>query len=132
MTTQISEIASFGKLTGHGVTLVGTDLVRILEESLPARFGGAPGDYQLVEREAGSQTQILLRVSPRVGVSAETEVKEYFLKQVCSHFGGAMASRLWRHAEALDVIVEEPTATSSGKIWPLRLLGEGGQRSNAS
>ena len=36
---------------------------------MPARLGGGPGDYQLVEREGAAQTQLTLRVSPRVGVS---------------------------------------------------------------
>jgi len=49
----IREVASFGKMTGHGVTILGTDLVRLLEQILPARLGGHPGDYQLVEREGG-------------------------------------------------------------------------------
>ena len=34
-TQQISDIYSFGKLTGHGITLLGGDLLKILEVSLP-------------------------------------------------------------------------------------------------
>ena len=68
-TEQICDIGSFGKLTGQGMTLVGTDVVRILEERMPASLGGLPGDYQLVEHEGTAQTQLTLRVSPRAGVS---------------------------------------------------------------
>jgi hypothetical protein len=34
-----------------GVTLIGNELLRILEEVLPARFGGTPLDYQMMEQE---------------------------------------------------------------------------------
>jgi hypothetical protein len=64
LTTVLHEVASFGKLTGHGVTLIGTDVLSILEDRLPAKLGGRVGDFQLVEREAGAQTEIELRVSP--------------------------------------------------------------------
>src|SRR5581483_11919655 len=64
----LREIRSVSKLTGEGVTLVGSDLETVLEEELPRRFGGSPLDYQLVEEEsARGFTRVVLRVSPRVG-----------------------------------------------------------------
>ena len=44
-------IRSFEKLTAGGMTFVDTDVVRVLEEVLPRRFGGGPIDYQLIEDE---------------------------------------------------------------------------------
>ena len=44
-------IRSFRKLTGEGMTLVGSEILRLLEEVLPARFGGSSTDYQLHEVE---------------------------------------------------------------------------------
>ena len=44
-------IRSWEKLTSEGMTLGGADLIRLVEEILPARFGGAPTDWQLVEEE---------------------------------------------------------------------------------
>jgi len=61
----IHGIHSYGKLTGQGMTLTGTDVVRLLEEKMPALFGGSPGDYQPVEYEGAGQTQLMLRVSAR-------------------------------------------------------------------
>ena len=63
---RIRDIFSFGKMTGHGMTLMGTDLLRLLEHVLPARLGGRPGDFQLLEHDGASQTTLELRVSPRV------------------------------------------------------------------
>ena len=130
-TRQVCDIFGFGKLAGHGMTLMGTDLLRILEEALPARIGGAPGDYQLVEGEGAAQTQVTLRVSPRVRFSSADKVKECFLKELRNFYGGALAARMWSHAEGVDVVIAEPLSTVSGKVLPLHLLGTGVERTYA-
>jgi hypothetical protein len=124
-TTRLRDIWSYAKLTGHGMTLVGTDLVQILEHDLPARFGGGPGDWQLVEREGLGQTEILLRVSPRAGVRSATEVREYMLKRMRKFYGGALASRDWRHTQAMRVEIAEPLVGATGKVLPLHVMGGG-------
>lgn len=131
-TTQVRDIASFGKLTGQGMTLVGTDMVRILEEVLPARLGGAPGDYQLVEHEGAAQTQITLRVSPRTGVVSSEKVKECFLSELRRFYGGSLAARMWSHAEGVDVVLAEPLAGRTGKVLSLYLLGSGMEKRHAT
>ena len=131
-TEQVRDISSFGKLTGQGMTLVGTDVVRILEEVLPIRMGGSPGDYQLVEHEASGQTQLTLRVSPRVGVSSPDKLKECFLREIRSFYGGSLAARTWRHAEGVDVVIGEPFATRTGKVLSLHLLGSPAEKMHAS
>lgn len=124
-TTQICDISSYSKLTGYGMSLVGTDVVRILERTLPERFGGSPGDYQLVEREAETDTRIMLRVNPRIGKVPEREIREYFLNEVRKLYGGSLSSRIWRHAESIEVLAAPPIAGTTGKILPLHLLGRG-------
>ncbi len=131
-TTQVRDIASFGKLTGLGMTLVGTDVVRILEEALPARLGGAPGDYQLVEHEGAAQTQTTLRVSRRTGVTSPEKVKECFLRELRRFYGGAQAARVWSHAEGVDVVLAEPLSLRTGKVLSLYLLGTGVERRHAT
>jgi len=123
-THALFDIFSFGKLTGSGMTLAGTDMVRLLERELPARFGGGPGDYQLVQRQGGPQTEMVLRVSPRVEGTEPDEVKTFVLQQVRGLFGGAEASRVWRHSEALRVERREPAMTGRGKILALHLEAE--------
>jgi hypothetical protein len=132
MAIRISNVASFGKLTGQGMTLVGTDILRILEEALPTRFGGAPGDYQLLEVEGNGQTQLLLRASPRLGLKDHDRVKEYFLDKVRGEYGGTLAARVWRHASAVQVEIAEPIRSPGGKVLPLRLLRTEGDQSHAS
>lgn len=120
---QIRNISSFSKLTGQGVTLVGTDIMRLLEEVLPSRFGGRPGDFQLVEDEARAQTRITLRVSPRVKVSSPEEIRSCFLEELRGFYGGSLAVRIWSHSEGVKVVVAEPIATSTGKVNLLHLMG---------
>ncbi len=120
---QIRDIASYGKLTGQGMTLAGTDVVSVLEEALPRRLGGSPGDYQLVEEEGEAQTVMTLRVSPRAGSFSPERVRECFLKELKQHYGGTLTARTWQHAEGVRVVIGEPLATPAGKVLPLHLLG---------
>ncbi len=120
---RIREIASYGKLTGMGMTLVGSDVVRILEERLPARLGGRPGDYQLVEQECGNQTRLTLRVSPRVGMNTPAAARDCFLEEMRRYEGGAPAVRNLRHARGMEAVIAEPYATRAGKVLPLHLIG---------
>ena len=121
-TQRIRDIVSFGKLTGNGMTLVGTDIVRIIEQSLPTRFGGSPADYQLVEREGQTQTELVLRVSPRVGQPVTQNIRKHFLRELRKYHGGALASRVWEHTDTLQVVIAEPLMTKAGKVLPLHLL----------
>lgn len=129
---QISDIGSYGKLTGQGMTLIGTQVVQVLEEVLPARFGGGPTDFQLVEREGERQTQLVLRVSPRVPVKSTDEVKDVFLREIRRFQGGASASRMWWHSDGFEVVRAEPLATMRGKVLSLHLLRGSEAKVNAS
>jgi hypothetical protein len=120
---QIDQIWSFSKLTGYGTTLVGSDIVRVLEEVLPKQFGGSPIDFQLVETEAGRQTRMILRVHPRLANVKIGEVRAVFLEEIRKMYGGALTVRDWSHGDAFEVIRKEPATTSTGKVLPLHLLG---------
>ena len=132
LTRQIRDIASFGKVTGQGITLAGTDVVRILEEALPRRLGGGPGDYQIVEREDTNQTVLMLRVSPRTGISDIGSVRDCFLDELTRNEGGSLAARIFRHAQAVQVVIAEPLTTQTGKVLPLHLLGSEESRERAT
>jgi len=136
MSLQVRDIFSYGKLTGQGVTLYGTDVVHILEQALPRRFGGAAGDYQLVESEGTRQTQLVLRVSPRIvsgaGNAATAEVRDFFLAEIRRCYGGSLAARLWQHSAGVEVVFEEPLTTPSGKVLPLHVLGSEASRAHVA
>ncbi len=65
------------------MTFVGTDLVPVIEQVLPARFGGAPTDYQMQETEdAAAHTCLDLLVSLDVGSVDETELVSVVLLEL--------------------------------------------------
>ena len=89
--THLHTIRSFEKLTAGGISLLAADVVRILEEVLPERFGGGPASYQVVE--------------------------EAFLDALGTRSGGERVAQLvWRESGFLGVERREPARTPSGKV----------------
>jgi hypothetical protein len=109
-------------LTGGGVTLLSGGLLDILERSLPARFGGVPSDYQLVECEGAAQTEIHLRAHPRLGASPE-DLKRFFLAELTRLWGGRPAGGVWTQMNAFRVIIAEPYSMGGGKVNLLHVNG---------
>jgi hypothetical protein len=119
----IREIRSFRKLTGEGVTLVGSDMERILEEVLPARFGGSALDYQLLEEEDDKGfTRLTLLVAPSVSLRDDAEAVNVILDALHQNgANGASSRNVWRQAGTIRVRREKPRLTSRGKLMPLQL-----------
>ena len=110
-------------LTGEGVTLIGSDVVHILEEVLPARYGGSPLDYQMMEVEdEDGFTRLRLLVSPRIEIADDNEVLCTVLDALQERNAGAdQAQSVWREAGALRVERTEPIWTSRGKFMSLHV-----------
>src|SRR5262245_27338061 len=114
--THLRDVRSYGKLTGEGMTLVGSEMVRILEELLPARCGGSPLDYQMVEEEDDRAfTRLTLIASPRV--EATDEMLRDAVLSLLSSAGGAadLARAFWQQAGTLRVRRGEPHVSDRGK-----------------
>jgi len=120
-TGHFSLIRSFEKLTSGGMTFLDSDLVRILEDTLPSRFGGGPLDYQLVEEESDEGAPRLnLHVSPEVGPVDEREVVRCFLEAVGRGSGAERVMSLqWKSAGIVTVKRERPRPSQTGKILHL-------------
>ena len=56
-TSRLHSIRSYARVSVGGMTFFDADLIRVLEEALPARFGGGPTDYQLAGGGAGRRTR---------------------------------------------------------------------------
>lgn len=119
--THLHGIRSVEKLTAAGMTFLDADLVRVLEEVLPDRFGGGPADYQLVEGEdADGRSVLRLLVHPRVGDVPSEAVAETFLSAVSAGAGAERVMGLaWRQARLLRVERDTPVVTGAGKILHL-------------
>jgi hypothetical protein len=119
--THLHTIRSFEKLTAGGMTFFDTDVIRVLEEVLPARFGGGPTDYQLAEEDgADGQSRLRLVVHPVVGALDADALIEAFLAEIGSGAGAERVMAIqWRMARLLRVERTPPRATASGKILHL-------------
>lgn len=124
----ISQIRSFEKLTGEGVTFVDTDFIHIIEEVLPKTFGGESIDYQLVEVEnSNGITNLNLLISPRIGDVDEKIVIETFLKCLKSaedspESWAQSGSEMWSQVDTLKIKRDFPIPTKRAKILPFHIL----------
>lgn len=118
--THLHNIRSYEKLSGAGVHFTGQVLLQILEEVLPARFGGDPTDYQFVEDEVDGLPIVWLLVHPRRGEVDENEVARTVLDALAARStADAMMAGFWRQGEVVRVKRQAPEATATGKILAL-------------
>lgn len=126
--THVSQIRSYEKLTGEGVTFVDTDFIHIIEKELPQRYGGQSTDYQLVEEEdARGLTRLRLLISPRLGHVDEQSLAESFIQLLrkgenSPESWSQSGSEIWAQARTLRVRREYPIPTRSGKILPFHII----------
>jgi hypothetical protein len=116
-------IRSFEKLTAGGMSFLDADIIRVLEEVLPSRFGGAPTDYQLVEDEdVDGHPRLRLFVHPALGPVDPHAVSTTFLEAIGAGEGPERVMGLvWRGAGLPRVERQAPLATGSGKILHLHV-----------
>jgi len=122
-TTHLHTIRSFEKLTAGGVTFLDTDLIHVLEEILPVRFGGGPTDYQLLDEESpDGKPRVRLLVHPRLGPMDPAQVRQTFLDAIGAGSGVERVMMLvWRDAGLPSIVREAPRVTSGGKILHVHL-----------
>jgi len=123
-TTHLHGIRSYSKLVGEGVSLVGNEILQILERVLPARFGGTLLDYQIQEEEdADGLTRLYLVVDPRIAIADDREVIDAFYAALRSSSPMADAARaVWQHAHSLRIRRQVPLTTARGKLLPLHVV----------
>jgi hypothetical protein len=129
-TTHLHTIRSREKLTSAGMTFLDTDVVRVLEEVLPTRFGGIPTDYQLVEDEGEEgRPRLRLFVHPSVGPLDEKTVIEALLSGI-AHGSGVerVMGLVWQQAGLIEVERRPPYATTSGKVLHVHVEQRPGAR----
>lgn len=126
LTTHLADIRSFEKVTSEGASIARSRVHDAIERELPARFGGSPMDYQLVESiDAGGRGSLELWVAPSVAGVDDARIGEALLEALAS------SDALDRHhvallqrAGALRVRRQVPTLTPAGKFLPFRIVRE--------
>jgi hypothetical protein len=121
--SHLRDIGSLEKLTTAGMSFLDTDVIRVLEEVLPARFGGGPTDYQIVEEEGeAGEPRLRLLVSPRVGNVDPDAVSDAFLTALSVGSGvERVMGLMWRQGRLLRVERRSPQPTATGKILHLHV-----------
>jgi len=125
----IYNIRSFEKLTGEGVTFVGTDFIRIIEEVLPHKFGGTAMDYQVLEEEDDKGfTRLIVIVSPNIGEINEKDLLDTLFHELRT---GKHAStpdtwsqagpEMWSQAGMFQVKRMYPVPTRGMKVLPFHI-----------
>jgi hypothetical protein len=110
-------IRSYEKLTTEGMHFAGVEILRLVEQVLPARFGGGPTDYQLVDRTDGAVRRVEIVVRPSLGDMRDEDVSHAVLAALGA--GGPaqrMMATLWQSADAVRVVRREPAMTRTGKV----------------
>jgi hypothetical protein len=116
-TTHLHTIRSHRQLSAGGMTISDHAVSRILEQVLPAKLGGGPADYQLVEdeREDG-RARIRLVIGPAVGPVDSEHAAEVFFDALAEDGPSRIAALQWRHAGVLQVERRAPGLTPGGKV----------------
>jgi hypothetical protein len=121
--SHLHTIRSYEKLTSEGMNFLGSDLLTLVEQVLPARFGGRPTDYQFVEREHDGLPIVSLVIADAVGEldhdQVVREVLEYLRHQ---GLGESMMADVWAQSRTLRIVRREPHVTSAGKTLALQTL----------
>jgi hypothetical protein len=127
LSLHLHSIRSAKKLTSEGMSFLGTEVIDLLEQVLPARFGGSSADYQLVELEEDGLSRIALVVSPRVGALDEAEVLRAFSSFLRSR-GAAqrLMGEVWERSGTLRVMRREPYVTPGAKTSSVHVLRDQG------
>jgi hypothetical protein len=117
-------IRNHEKLTVNGMHFVGAQLADIVENVLPAAFGGSPTDYQFVEEERRAESLVTIVASPRVGVIDDDRLLRVVLEALGSGLrSDRMMAENWRQSGVLRVARREPWVTPSAKTPAVRVVG---------
>lgn len=126
-TEHIHTVRSFEKLTAEGATFIGSDLIPLVQRTLPAEFGGNATDYQFIEEadDAGIPRLYML-VSPDIGEIDEKRIKKIVFDTLTSEeYSHSYSRAYWTQADTIQIKRMHPVPTMRGKIVPLHISRDG-------
>jgi hypothetical protein len=96
-------------------------VIRLIEDVLPARFGGGPTDYQFAEEEdKNGLPTVQILASPRLGPIDEHAVTSCVIEFLNALPGAHYPyGERWRDGRTLRLVRREPYTTSASKIMAL-------------
>lgn len=120
--THLLQVQSARKLTSEGMRLLGIDVLALVEEFLPATFGGSALHYQIAEEEdEKGRTRVVVIVDPRIDLPGEEAAIRDILQFIGSRGAPALlAAATWSQASSLSIRRETPRWSGHGKLPALR------------
>ncbi len=122
-TEHIHTVRSFEKLTAEGATFIGSDLIPLVQHTLPQALGGNATDYQFLE-EADDEgiPRLFLLVSPEIGDIDHKKIKRMVYDALTSgEYSHTYSTSYWEQADTLRIKRMNPIPTMRGKIIPLHI-----------
>jgi hypothetical protein len=120
MNLHISNVRGYDKLTGEGMTLIGSELDEIVGE-LVMDAGGSPDDYQFWETEdEKGLSGLIITINPEVRGVDEKVFIDTILKRLSEKNQGTnITSQVWREANIFKIVREYPRMTKGRKLLSL-------------
>lgn len=94
------------------MALLDADVARALEDTLPAKFGGGPTDYQLVEETAGAEP----RLDCWCDLPSDRSIETFYETIGKGNGVERIAAEQWRQLNVLRVERAHPLTTPIGKV----------------
>ena len=116
----LHNIRSFGKFTSEGMNLAGDYLMKMVEETLPLKYGGLPTDYQIIEEEDEEGfTRMSIVVSPKIGEIEESDILETVLDTLKAENETGLMPDIFSQANTFRIKRAYPVPSERGKVFSL-------------
>jgi len=117
----LQDVRSFEKLNAEGRLFFGSELITLVEEVLPSRFGGDATDYQILEEEDGQGfTRLVVLVHQRLAAVDERAVLACVEEQLARLH--RVNQQVWNETGTLQIRRAAPIVTRAGKVMALHHL----------
>ena len=116
-TTHLADVRSYRRSTAEGLSLPYTELTRIVEDVLPARFGGSVLHYQWAEEDMqDGMTRLQLRVDPQLGPLDVEVVRRAVLDALHERKNEhSFFAQMMDKAGTIQLVREPPRVSANGK-----------------
>ncbi|MFH2059861.1 MAG: hypothetical protein ABIJ59_13285 [Pseudomonadota bacterium] len=122
-TWHMHEVRSFEKLTAEGATFIGSDLIPLIQDTLPSEIGGNATDYQFVEEsDEDGIPKLYMNISPSIGAIDEDRICKLVFEALSTEdYNHAYSMSYWSQSKTLQIKRTNPIPTKRGKIVPLMI-----------
>jgi hypothetical protein len=123
LTRTVGHVRGISKVVAAGISVEGHLFDELVEEALPARLGGGPGDFQFVEVDGDAGTTVELLAHPRLGPIDEAAALDAVRAALSGSDNGRLADEVWSGGTPIRLERRPPITTKAGKVLSFERLG---------